>query len=211
MSACRSRAWVSSGGAANRAAQKAAVSQKRGQSSASSWAYTSLGRIRATVVPLPTVLVNSSLAPKAAAMSAQRASPTPLPPLARPGLVHPVERFGQVGQGLGRDAAAGVGYLQPPAVLGGQATQRNRAARCAGVGGVQHKVTQQVCQQYPVGPHGSVLWAGLFEVHGQSGRLRATSSKAAATGTAVRVRASCRRSCRLSSCWLRLSSRVDSW
>ena len=39
----------------------------------------------------------------------------------------------------------------------------------------------------------------------------ATSSKAAATGTAVRVRASCRRSCRLSSCWLRLSSRVDSW
>ena len=54
-----------------------------GQSSASSWAYTSLGRVRATVVPSPTVLVNSSLAPKAAAMSAQRASPTPLPPLAR--------------------------------------------------------------------------------------------------------------------------------
>lgn len=33
----------------------------------------------------------------------------------------------------------------------------------------------------------------------------------APTGTPVRVRASCRRSCRLSSCWLRLSSRVDSW
>ena len=51
-----------------------------------------------------------------------------------------------------------------------QATQRNRAARCAGVGGVQHKVTQQVRQQYPVGPHGGVLWAGLFEVHGAIGQ-----------------------------------------
>ena len=38
----------------------------------------------------------------------------------------------------------------------------------------------------------------------------ATSSKAAATGTAVRVSVSCRRFCRLSSCWLRLSSRADS-
>ena len=38
----------------------------------------------------------------------------------------------------------------------------------------------------------------------------ATSSKAAATGTAVRVSVSCRRPCRLSSCWLKLSSRADS-
>ena len=75
-----------------------------------------------------------------------------------------------MGQGLGRDAAASVGYLQPPAVPGGQTAQRNRAARCAGVGGVQHKVAQQVCQQHPVGPHGGVLWAGFFEGHGAIGQ-----------------------------------------
>lgn len=56
-----------------------------------------------------------------------------------------------MGDGLGRDAAAGVNDGQPPAVPGVGADQTHGIAGGAGVQGVHGQVAQQVRQQHPVG------------------------------------------------------------